>query len=195
MPLCPTSRSSLQTRPSHINDIPKFYPAHPHPKMYLAHIRARRPPTHIRKKQIFTLIFTEIADANWNSQASQQNRSRQSINRFKADICVHNNYGLEFCIRRLKVSRQKAKIPFIKRVDRYSYASAPARYDLFCAVIPTLYSKKVSGEFSLNFHKAKWLASKVQIEPKMALFADFLKNGISDPVETIWPGFLNAPKN
>ena len=52
-----------------------------------------------------------------------------------------------------------------KRVDRFSYARAPARYGLFCAMISTPYSKKVSGEFSFNFLKPILLDSQIQIIP------------------------------
>ena len=49
-----------------------------------------------------------------------------------------------------------------KREDVISYARAHVRYDLCGFVFPRLYGKKVSGEFSLSFLKAKWLASKVR---------------------------------
>ena len=57
--------------------------------------------------------------------------------------------------------------PAKKRVDRFSYARAPARYGLYCAIILTPYSKKGSGEFSFNFitHSAR-LSNSNNSRPK-----------------------------
>ena len=72
--------------------------------------------------------------------------------------------------------------PSKKRVDRFSYARAPARYGLCCTIIPTPYSKKVSGELSFNFLKRILLASQIQIIPdqntRITLLRYFLSKSV-----------------